>query len=139
MALIADGKLANPGYPGSAHVALVPPDYAVIRDAGTGAIVAIVKPPSPLNSFFAGGTRLFLARLNPATGAVRLTALPLRNVPPAASLPTGLALSADGSQIAVAYTQEIVARARTCIGVYSVRRTSMKVWEGTGNQLRGGT
>lgn len=163
MALVADGGLVYPASPQSPDPATAPRDHAVIRDAETGTIVATLKPPSPLNSFFAiagaaddttfvlaavrdvttghgdrsytraaGDTRLFLARLNPATGAVRLTAVPLTNVPPASLRPTGLALSPDGSQIAVAYSGSDFGRTVTSIQVYSVRTTGMKLWQATG-------
>jgi hypothetical protein len=163
MALVADGGLVYPASPQSPDPATAPRDHAVIRDAETGAIVATLKPPSPLNSFFAiagaaddttfvlaavrdvttghgdqsytkaaGDTRLFLARLNPATAAVRLTAVPLNNVPPADRRPTGLALSADGSQIAVAYSGEDFGRTVTSIQVDSVRTTAMKLWQSSG-------
>jgi hypothetical protein len=163
MALVADGGLVYQASPQSPDPATAPRDHAVIRDAETGTIVATLKPPSPLNSFFAiagaaddttfvlasvrdvttghgdhsytratGDTRLFLARLNPATAAVRLTAVPLTNVPPADLRPTGLALSADGSQIAVAYSGRDFGRTVTSIQVYSVRTTGMKLWQATG-------
>jgi hypothetical protein len=101
---------------------------AVIRDTLTGATLAAFLPPRGFNTFTTaaaaaddrtfvlaaqnvsesgldpypcGPTRLFLARFNPADGHVALTYLPVREFP-ASTLVDGIALSPDGTRLAVA-------------------------------------
>jgi len=101
--------------------------YAVIRDTVTGATVATFQPPPPFDTFEyvtgaaddrtfvlaarnlsndlglapCGLTRLFRARFNPAGRSVTLTSLPVPELP-ATSQVDGIALSPDGTRLAVA-------------------------------------
>jgi hypothetical protein len=109
-------------------------EYAVIQDVVTGATVATVLPPRPFDTFeyatgaaddrtfvlaaqnlskdagilSCGPTELFLARLDPIAGTVKLTPLPIPEFP-ATSRVDGIALSPDGTRLAVA-----LARGHVC-------------------------
>ena len=121
-------RTCGPGHPASncSQVEAFLGQRAIIRDTLTGATLATIHPPSPFDNvvtaaaaaddrtfvlaaqnvsgsspFPCGPTRLFFARFNPADGHVALTSLPVREFP-ATSGVTGIALSPDGTRLAVA-------------------------------------
>ncbi len=101
------------------------PDRAVIRDTVTGVTVASVRPPAPFTTFslvVAGAndrtfvlaartgigtpppTRLYLARFDPAHGSIQLTPLPIAEFSAGSATVSGLAVSPNGTELAVALT-----------------------------------
>jgi hypothetical protein len=126
---------------------------AVIHDTRTGATVATIRPPAPFRTFTAvtgaaddrtfvlaaqprpfptvgNPATFFRARFSPATGKVTLTRLPIPGLPTTASL-SGLALSPDGTSLAVAaatgrnlLTSEVL--------VYSLPAGPVKTWQDPG-------
>jgi hypothetical protein len=127
------------------------PFYAAFRNTVTGATLATVRPPKPFGTFLlvaaaaddrtfvlsaqrvprgfgpAEPTKLFRAQLNPAAGTVTLTPLPVPLFPAGMS-PTGLALSPDGTKLAVA----LQTKGRVQIRVYSLTTGQVKVWQDHG-------
>jgi hypothetical protein len=126
------------------------PDVAVV-DTATGARLATVRPPKPFHSFgyiigaqddrtfvlaaqrnaLGGAATLFRARFDPSRRAVTLTALP---IPPTQANPQDMALSPDGSRLAV-----LTAQARSAqLSVYSMTTGAVKVWRQVWRQPSGG-
>jgi hypothetical protein len=126
----------------------------VIRDRITGATVATVQLPRSYRtivtiagsaddrSFVLAGqakkgystpVRLFLARFNPATHGVTVSALPIPDIGPGPTF-AAMALSPDGSELATAVTSGSFSSA--VLNVYSltgrVSGRPGKVWHGTG-------
>jgi hypothetical protein len=120
-----------------------------IRDRITGAEVATIHLPAPFTTIqgiagaandrtfvLAGGAgsngpvKLFLARFDPADHTVKVSALPIPEIP-AASLLTGLALSTDGRRLA---TGVLAApdRSISVLSVYSLAGGPPKVWQDPG-------
>jgi hypothetical protein len=158
-------------YPGSLSYAgsHIPPQYAVIRNTVTGATLATIRPPKPFRTFewVAGGAddrtfvlaavarrtqsveagypaKLFRARFDPATGKVRLTALPIPEIPAgnenyaANSFRTttiaGLALTRSETTLAVGLEVMTKHGIQTQIRVYSLDSGAVKIWRAsTGN------
>jgi hypothetical protein len=148
---------AQPGPPGTAppYYLILPnngmgPDVAVV-DTATGATLATVRPPKPFRSFgyiigaaddrtfvlaaqrtaLGGAATLFRARFDPSRRAVTLTALP---IPPTQANPQDMALSPDGSRLAV-----LTAQARSAqLSVYSMTTGAVKVWRQVWRQPSGG-
>ena len=98
------------------------PWWAQVRNTTTGAVLATVRPPIPFTRFSEVAaasddhtfvlaaigpegqpsiTRMYALRLNPATGTVRLSPLPIP-VEPGRWRVNGLALTPDGTRLAVA-------------------------------------
>ncbi len=131
--------------------------YAEIRDTVTGAVLAIVRPPRPYRSFSlvsganddrtfvlmaqasaespstaSGPGRLFLAQFSPGSRSVKLTPLPIpafRDV----SRFSGLALSPDGSRLAVAFWGNGITW-RGTLRIYSTTTGAVeRQWQQTGS------
>ena len=148
---------AQPGPPGKAPpyymIVLnngIGPDVAVM-DTATGARLATVRPPKPYRIFdyiigarddrtfvlaasrnaLGGAATLFRARFDPSRRAVTLTALP---IPPTPANPQNMALSPDGSRLAV-----LTGQARSAqLSVYSMTTGAVKVWRQVWRQPSGG-
>ncbi len=130
---------------------------AEIRDTVTGAVLATVRPPQPYRSFTMisaadddrtfvllaqsspipdspspGSGRLYLARFSPGSRAVRLTPLPIPAFPDVSRF-SGLALSPDGSRVAVAFWGNGLTWHGT-LRIYSVITGALqREWEETGS------
>jgi len=128
-----------------------PLSHAVVKETATGATLATVMPPKPFNAFFVingaaddrtfllvaeakrlpKGARyppstLFRARYDPGRRRITLTALPIPWIQRDEQL-DGLALSPDGSMLAVSTT--IFHRGRSeKVTVYSMTTGSATVW-----------
>ena len=125
-----------------------PLSKAVVNDTATGATLATVSPPRHFNTFvtvagaaddrtfvlaaeYIGWKRslsepavtLFLARYDPSRHRITLTALPIPAIPSDGRL-NGLALSPDGSRLAVSTTL----RRSEQLRVYSLTSGAAKVW-----------
>lgn len=129
-----------------------PPQYAVLRNAATGALVATVRPPSPFGTFTAvaaaaddqtfvlaaqprlpaqpgmGPTKFYGARFSPADGKVQLSPLPIPTLP-AHIRWSDLALSPDGTRLAVAIP---LGSTGLQISVYSTTTGRSTVWRDHG-------
>jgi hypothetical protein len=130
------------------------PQKAEIRDTVTGAKLATVFPPKQDASFMSltgaaddrtfvlsaevgkwsppsGPTKFFLARFDPADGHVTLTSLRVPEIPNA-DLLTGLALSPNGTELAMAV---LTGKNRSVaqVSVYSVKTAArIRSWQSTG-------
>lgn len=125
------------------------PYHAVVGDALSGTSIATLAPPAPEKTFDAvtaaaddrtfvlaaqrGGpgeinqaTEFFLGRLDPGTGSFSITPMSIPELPKGTQL-TGLALSPDGSRLAVAVgTGHYQRDAR--LMVYSLPAGPVKTW-----------
>jgi hypothetical protein len=125
--------------------------HAVIKDTATGATLATVMPPKPFNAFFvvtgaaddrtfvlvaeakrlAAGAHyppsaLFRAQYDPGRRRISLTKLPIPWITRDEQV-DGLALSPDGSRLAISVT--IFDRGRSQkVSVYSMTTGAAKVW-----------
>jgi hypothetical protein len=128
------------------------PQKAVIRDTVTGATIAMIFPPKGYSTFLSltgaaddrtfvlsaeagkwpanGATKFYLARFDAADGHVTLTALRIPEIPEA-DLLTGLALSANGKELAMAVLTG-KNRAVAEVSVYSLRTGKVRSWRSTG-------
>ncbi len=131
--------------------------YAEIRDTVTGEVLAVVRPPRPYHSFSlvsgasddltfvlmaqasqeapsnaSGPGRLYLARFNPGSRTVRLTPLPIPAFHDVSRF-SGLALSPDGSRLAVAFSGNGLTWHGT-LRIYSTSTGQLgREWEETGS------
>jgi hypothetical protein len=128
------------------------PSSLIIRDVRTGATLATARPPEhwsyvkvtaaandttfvigavrmqAVSSTLAGLTSFFLARFDPARGRLTVRALPIP-----ALTPTGIALSPDGSALAVALragSGDVSASGE--LRLYSLTTGAVKVWTTSG-------
>ncbi len=135
------------------YIALLPthrygqgPYEALIQETATGVMVARFSAPAPYNTFVAvtgaaddrtfvlaardswsttfTPTAFYRAQFDPATRKVTVTPLPIPAFP-AKDLPTGLALSPDGTRLAIA-------TADGQLGVYSMATGSATIWRSPG-------
>jgi hypothetical protein len=123
-------------------------DYAVIRDTASGATLATAAAPEPADTFIAvtgaaddrtfvvaaepvsrpigvprGSIEFFRATFDPGARSLTLAPLPIPEIPAAAGL-DGLALSPDGTRLAVAVSNG----GTQYIKVYSTATGSVRVW-----------
>lgn len=127
------------------------PTRAVVFQTRTGARIASVLPPRPYHTFVAvtgaadddtfvlaarpGGrgaspTEFFLGHLDPDAGRLSLSGLPVPSLPAGWSL-TGLALSPNGSHLAIAAASDVVQQTAR-LAVYSLATGAAKTWAGPG-------
>jgi hypothetical protein len=123
--------------------------YAVVNDTATGATLATATPPKPFRRFVtvAGAAddrtfvlavdrlqvgsanppvNLFRAQYEPGRRKITLTALPIPAIPGNEQI-NGLALSPDGSRLAISTT--VFDRGRSeKVSVYSMTSGTVKVW-----------
>ena len=130
--------------------------HAVVRATATGAILATITAPAPYGTFAfvtaasddrtfvlaaqrwvvtrrGGGTdihnsptKYFLLRIGPAGGTTRLTALPIR---PQSQSVAAIALSPDGSRLAVAFNRshgDVIVH--PTIQVFTLATGSVRMW-----------
>jgi hypothetical protein len=162
-------EAAYPGPVSYASPSRTPPQYAVIRNTVTGAILATIRPPKPFRTFqwVAGGAddrtfvleaaargtdppsagypaKFFRARFDPATGKVKLTALPIPEIPAGnenyaaksfrITTIAGLALTRSETTLAVGLEVMTKHGLQTQIRVYSLDSGAVKIWRAsTGN------
>jgi hypothetical protein len=126
------------------------PTFGVIHSTLTGATLATIRPPRPYRTFVAVAgapddrtfvlaaqarpsvhvaqpTALFVARFQPDTRRIRLTALPNALIPDERDV--GLAISPDGTKVAV---EVIEASGKSQIRVYSLATGAVRVWSASG-------
>lgn len=131
---------------------LVRSDEAIVRDTMTGKTLATVHVPAPFKFFDAvtGAaddrtfvlsasiadwgvepcpTKFFLARFNPSTGAVTLTAAPIPEIPKTAE-PMAMALSPSGTDLAISDQPHDGNIAR--VSVYSLATGAVRSWQDDG-------
>jgi hypothetical protein len=142
------------------------PQHAVVRATATGAVLATVTPPKPFSTFggvsaagdgrtfvlaaqtfvmkrVGGGliqepspAKFFLLRLSPGGKTARLTALPLPEIPAGAYI-GGIALSPDGSRLAVAFRgvtpPSVPVAQQPKIEVFTLATGSVRTWVWTGS------
>jgi hypothetical protein len=130
------------------------PQFALIKATATGAVVARITPPKPYGTFVAvtaaadrtyvlaaspwrvhhvdGGvdvpespTKFFLLRLGPHGRPAHLTALPIAPLPGTAA---NIAVSPDGSQLAVAVRGGEAGGPSAAITVFNLATGSERVW-----------
>jgi hypothetical protein len=121
----------------------------VIRHTLTGLYVTTVVPPKPFNAIGGvagaaddrtfvlaahtggvagrGPTKFFVARLDAATRTATLKPLAIPQVP-AADVLTGLALSPDGTRLAMA----VLAGPTSYLSVYSLSGRALRLWQAKG-------
>jgi hypothetical protein len=148
--LAGNGDCCRPGLPYS------PVTTAVVRATGTGAVLATIRPPRPYGTFIgvtaadddrtfvlaavqltplpytqAPPTGFFLLRIDPAnpdpTARARLTRLPITVQPQGAGV-SGLALSPDGTKLAIA---EALIGAPPALHVVTLATGAERVWAAT--------
>lgn len=133
------------------------PSYAVVRATKSGATIATIRPPGHRGTFvavtaaddrtfvldeqpFAGdGNQAFqartfyLLRLGPSGSERSLTKLPAESQP-SGSMVTGLALSPDGTRLAVAVQPHTVKSEPNLqqIRVYTLATGAVRTWSGNG-------
>jgi hypothetical protein len=124
---------------------------AVARETRTGAAVAIATPPRSYTfvavaagaddrTFVLAGNQgsppvpqngtLFRARLDPADHTLKVTPLHIHLIPDGLSLPPKLALSANGTELAVGISLNT---GRAEILVYSFKDHTVRTWTGPGS------
>lgn len=148
--LAGNGDCCRPGLPYS------PVTTAVVRATGTGAVLATIRPPRPYGTFIgvtgaaddrtfvlaavqltplpytqAPPSGFFLLRIDPAnpdpTARARLTPLPITVQPQGAGV-SGLALSPDGTKLAIA---EALIGAPPALHVVTLATGAERVWAAT--------
>ena len=138
-----------------AYYVAVDDGSAQVRATGTGAVLATIRTPARSAGYLAGiastvGDRtfvltagrstpltlLYLLRLDPQAGMARLSPLPITVATPSALQFAGLALSPDGTKLAVAVNDWAPNRLRgPRVWVYDLAAGSRREWVWPGSAL----
>jgi hypothetical protein len=131
----------------------VEPPEAVVLDTRTGVKLATARSPKgcrfwtvaaaaddrtfAISCFHGLTARLFLARFDPATGRLSVTAMHLPQIP---NFLGKMALSQDGTSIATLsqYVRSARAEPEVILRVYSSATGTVRIWSGAGDVLEAG-